>query len=420
MPTGAVGTFAAMDDQASANPSPLPGWTESVIGNPSPTDPVRGFAVSDNLQALRAWGRDHAGRAALVLADPPYNARNRKDYLDDVDHRAWLEAIGERIELCLPLLRPDGILAMHIDDSEHAYLQVLLDGILGRERRLNTVVVKMSELAGVKMRYSDRMLPRLKEYVLLYGRGLASRLRPVVRRKDGPALERYLRYYAQFLENPNAPVHEWSVIPLREAMARSGIAPDRDAEREYRLAHPESMVYRTNNRWFDSLPAADRPSTRFARLRSPWGVEYVWWEGKQMLFLADHLDEPLGDLWTDISTINVQKEGAVPLRSSKKPEALVRRLLDLCSQPGDLVIDPWAGSGTTAAVAHKTGRGWLSCERDPAIAARALDRLASVVAGTDPTGETLATGWTGGGGFHVWHPCVHQGTSLPPPRLTTA
>ncbi len=413
MPTGSEGTFAAMDHQAGAKPSPLPGWTESVIGNPAPTAPVRGFAVSDNLLALRTWGGNHAGRAALVLADPPYNARNRKDYLDDVDHRAWLEAIGERIELCVPLLRPDGILAVHIDDSEHAYLQVLLDGILGRERRLNTVVVKMSELAGVKIRYSDRMLPRLKEYVLLYGRGPASRLRPVVRRKDGAALARYLRYYAQVLENPDAPVEEWSVIPLVEAMARRGLPPGRDAQREFRLAHPERLVYRTNNRWFDTLPESDRPSTRFARLRSPWDVEYVWWEGKQMLFLADHLDEPLGDLWTDISTINVQKEGAVPLRSSKKPEALVRRLLELCSQPGDLVVDPWAGSGTTAAVAHKTGRGWLSCERDPTIAARALDRLASVVAGTDPTGETAATGWAGGGGFRVWHPCVHHEETAP-------
>lgn len=413
MAPGAVGTFCPMTVHASESPPP-PVWTESVIGSPAPADPPRVFAVSDNLRALESWGRDHAGRAALVLADPPYNARNRKDYLDDVDHRAWLEAIEARISLCLPLLRPDGVLAVHIDDSEHAYLQVLLDRLLGRERRLNTVVVKMSELAGVKMRYSDRMLPRLKEYVLLYGRGPASRLRPVVRRKDGEALERYLRYYAQVLENPDAPVEDWSVVPLKEAMARRGWPPGRQSEREFRLAHPERMVYRTNNRWFDSLPEAERPATRFARMRSPWDVEYVWWEGKQMLFLADHLDEPLGDLWTDISTINVQKEGGAPLRSSKKPEMLVRRLLDLCSGPGDLVVDPWAGSGTTAAVAHKTGRGWLSCERDPSIAARALERLSSVVAGTDLSGETIATGWGGGGGFRVWHPGILPGDGAPP------
>jgi len=396
------------------HPAPA-AWTESVIGDPRPDAPAREFAVSDNLDALADWGRRHAGQAALVLADPPYNARNRKDYLDDLDHQAWLAEISLRLDLCLPLLRPDGVLAFHIDDSEHAYLQMVLDRALGRQRRLNTVVVKMSELAGVKMRYSDRLLPRLKEYVLLYGRGPSSRLRPVVRRKEGPALERYLRYYAQVLENPQDPVEDWNVVPLATALATRGLAGNAPAQREFRLAHPERMVYRTNNRWFDSLPESERPLTRFARLRSPWDVEYVWWEGKQMLFLADHLDEPLGDLWTDISTINVQKEGGVPLRSSKKPEALVRRLLDLCTDPGDLVVDPWAGSGTTPAVAHKTGRGWLSCERDPAIADRAIERLASVVAGTDPTGETLPAGWTGGGGFRLRRRGVHALPSDPLP-----
>lgn len=379
----------------------FPIWSESVRGDPSPGDPVRRFAVCDNIEALKHWNRMHAGQAALVLADPPYNARNIKDYDDDLAHDTWIAQLRTRLELCIPLLRHDGILAVHIDDSEHAYLQILLDDLLGRGARMNTVVVKMSELAGVKMRYQTRMLPRIKEYVLFYGKGAASHLRPLSRRKEGPVLDRYLRYYTRYLANPSDPVEGWRTIPLTDAMIAQSLHCSEDSIRNFQIEHADRVVYRTNNRWFDSLSDCDRPTTRFARLCSPWGVEYIWWEGRQMLFLKDHLDEPLGDIWTDLSTINVQKEGGEPLRSSKKPEALIERILTLCTAPGDLVVDPWTGSGTTAAVAHKTGRGWLACERDIAIAERALKRLGRVCEGVDPTGVTSLANWAGGGGFRL-------------------
>lgn len=379
---------------------PPPG-SSLVVGTPREGDPPREFVVGDNLAALREWGERFAGQAALVLADPPYNARNRKDYDDDIDHDQWLESLRMRLELCVPLLRPDGILAVHIDDSEHAYLQILLDRLLGRAQRRNTVVVKMSELAGVKMRYRERMLPRVKEYVLLYGAGPEARLQPLRRSKEGPALDAYLKYYVQVLENPEDPVEAWRVVGLREAMKTRGLEWSKEGAREFQLAHAESMVYRTNNRWFDSLEPKDRPTSTFGRLTSPWGVPYVWWEGKQLLRLSDHLEEPLSDLWTDISTINVQREGGVSLRSSKKPEHLVLRLLELCTHPGDLVVDPWSGSGTTAAVAHKSGRGWLSCEREPMIADRALRRMKPVVDGNDQSGVTTSCRFGGGGGFLV-------------------
>lgn len=400
-----VGTFPAMTATRhhEFREATSSGMTESVVGVISPEDPVRRFRVGDNIDALRDWGGSFAGKAALVLADPPYNARNIKDYEDDLAHEAWLEETRVRLELCIPLLRPGGILAVHIDDSEHAYLQMELDRILGRANRLNTVVVKMSELAGVKMRYQKKLLPRIKEYLLLYGAGPDARLRPMRRSKDESTLSRYLHYYAQFLENPSDPPEDWRVVSLRDAMA-SGHSRSEAATRAFQIAHADQVIYRTNNRWFDSLPEQERPSARFARLSSPWGIEYVWWEGRQMLFLRDHLDEPLSDIWTDISTINVQREGGAPLRSSKKPEALVHRVVSLCTEPGDIVVDPWAGSGTTAAVAHKTRRGWLSCERDATIAARALDRLDRVCTGLDPTGISEAVGWKGGGGFIVEAP----------------
>jgi adenine-specific DNA-methyltransferase len=318
---------------------------------------------------------EHAGRCKLVLVDPPYNARNRKDYPDEMRPEEWLGWLEERLRLACQFLTADGILACHIDDSEQAYLHVLLDQILGRDRHLNTVCVKMSELSGVKMRYQDRMLPRTKEFLLLYGATDAARLKPLRRAKDSEKLTGYADYYRGFLENPNDAVESWRVRPVREVMKERGIAITRADLDRFRLAHPAQMVYRTNNRWFDSLAPEQRPTTTFARRESPWGESYVWWEGKQMLFLSDHLDEPLGDIWTDISTINLGREGGVALRSGKKPEALIERILELCTDPGDWILDPFCGSGTTPAVAQRLGRNWISIEIDPEIAQRARTRL---------------------------------------------
>jgi adenine-specific DNA-methyltransferase len=357
------------------------------------------LVLGDNLEVLPDLLPEFGGRCKLVLADPPYNARNRKDYPDDLDSSEWIGWIEPRLRLCCQFLSPDGILACHIDDSEQAPLQLLLDRILGRERRINTVCVKMSELSGVKMRYQDRLLPRVKEYVLLYGAGPDASLFPSRRRKSSDRLESYAGYYRWFLENPDEPVESWRIVPLKDAARSRGLPSDPQSLASFRLENAARCVYRTNNRWFQGLPETDRPAAPLARLVSPWGESYVWWEGKQMLFLSDHLDEPLSDLWTDISTINLGREGGVPFPSGKKPEALAERLLELCTAPGDLVLDPFCGSGTTAAVAHKAGRDWISVESDPRIADRARLRLERVVAGEDSTGITSARGWTGGGSF---------------------
>lgn len=355
------------------------------------------FLEGDNLEVLPGLLGRFGGRCRLVLCDPPYNARNRKAYPDDRDHAQWLAWMEVRMELFRRFLSEDGILACHIDDSEQAHLQVVLDRLLGRERRLNTVCVKMSELSGVKMRYQDRLLPRVKEYILLYGAGPESRLKPMRRPKPSEKLAEYATYYRWFLENPDDPVEAWRIVPLKDAAIARGVPDSPEAIATFRLEHARRSVYRTNNRWFDSLAPGERPAKPLARLVSPWGEEYIWWEGRQMLFLADHLDEPLSDLWTDLSTINLGREGGIAFPSGKKPESLVRRIVELATDPGDLVLDPFCGSGTTAAVCHKLGRNWISCEIDPVLARNARRRLDQVVAGSDPTGITLPCGWNGGG-----------------------
>ena len=119
-----------------------------------------------------------------------------------------------------------------------------------------------------------------------------------------------------------------------------------------------------------------------------------------MLFLSDHIHETLGDLWTDISTINLNKEGGAAFVNGKKPEALLRRVIEMCSRPGDLVLDAFAGSGTTGAVAHKLGRDWLMLESGAQCETHIAPRIRAVMAGHDRGGISRAAEQTAtNGGF---------------------
>lgn len=364
-----------------------------------PSDLPNWILSGDNLKVLPRLARTHGGRFRLVYLDPPYAKGRRFDHYDDPsDVDAWLDRFEALITAIGPLMREDGVWVVQLDDTLQARAQILLDGFLGSSNRINTIAVKMSELSGLKMAHVARRLPKLKEYLLAYGQSASIRLNPLRIRKTGSALDRYLRYYTKAIVDPSQPVEAWQVRPIRDLIEARGEVPDDAAVRAFQLAEAHRVIYRTNNRAFASLPP---PATPIARVRTATGAEYVWWEGRQMLFLADHLDEYVGDLWTDLSTINLNKEGGVAFRNGKKPEALIERILRWTTDPGDAVLDPFAGSGTTAAVAHKLGRRWVTIEQGPQVRTHVVPRLERVVAGEDPGGITRTVGWTGGGGFSV-------------------
>lgn len=331
----------------------------------------------DNLPALHWLRRAFEGAVHCVYLDPPYNTGTTfTHYRDDQDHGAWLTMMRDRLQAIVPLLHPQALVFVQIDDREFAYLQVLMDEIFGRERRINTICVKMSELSGVKMTHAEKRLPKLKEYILVYGASDAAALYPLLTMKDDETLDRYLRYYTQVIENPQAPVEAWSIVPIRDYLPRQGIAATRENIRAFQLKERQRVVYRTNNALLQNLEF----TTKTARVVSPKGIEYVWWEGKQLLFLADHIETVLGDLWTDISTINLHREGGVAFRASKKPEALLERILTLATRPGDLVLDAFAGSGTTGAVAERLGRRWILMETGAHATTHIVPRLQQLAA----------------------------------------
>lgn len=355
----------------------------------------------DNREALVRLGGTHAGQVQAVYLDPPYNTGTDRDhYADRRGVEAWRADLAGVLRALRPLLRPEAVVCVQIDDNQVSDLWQLMDAEFGAEARLATVVVKMSELSGVKMSHVDTRLPKLKEYLLFYGNSPQAALRPLRILKSETELASYIRYYASVILNPEAPPERWEIANLRQHLKALGEPVTAERIRQFQVAEAHRLVYRTNNKLLAGLSF----DTECARVTSATGVEYIWWQGRQMLFLTDHIHTWVGDLWTDLSTINLSKEGGVAFRAGKKPEALIQRVLDLCSAPGDLVLDAYAGSGTTAAVAHKTGRNWLTIERGPHWHTHVVPRLEAVVAGRDPGGITRAVRWQGGGTFEVSSP----------------
>jgi len=353
----------------------------------------------DNLLALKALEQDYAGKVKCIYIDPPYNTGSAFEHYDDgVEHSIWLSLMRERLEILRALLHEDGLIFVQIDDREFAYLQVLMDEVFGRRNRVNVVAVKMSELSGVKMSHVERRLPKLKEFILVYGRRANAPLRPIRGIKEGDKLDNYLKYYTKIIVNPNDPPESWVVVPLKQYMRDQGLKTDASDVRKYQLQERDRVVYRTNNKVLEAMTF----ETDIARVTSATGLEYIWWEGKQMLFLRDYCEEYLGDLWTDISTINLNKEGCVDFPNGKKPEALIQRVLQLCTDEGDLVLDSFAGSGTTGAVAHKMRRRWIMVELGDQCVTHIVPRLARIVDGQDSSGVSISVDWTGGGGFRFY------------------
>lgn len=379
--------------------------------------------LDDNEPALRRLAKAETGRFRLAYLDPPFNTGRRFDEYDD---RAtpvnWSDRMSRTLQALLPLVRDDGAIAVEIDDTELGSLLKLMDDLLGRAQRISVITVVRSASTGHKA--INRGPVNVADYLLLYAKERA-RFRPnpqfVVRDGVDPA-------YRTFVRDPAARKPVFSPLGS-EVAARLGFASPLAARRSigadafrreierFALAHAEQVVRFAQPRFeaigkrAQSLVVRSRLSPeKVMRLTRPGYKDFIVRGGDRMLFLSDKVKtvagerrvvEPLTNVWDDIGFQGIAKEGGVRFVRNKKPERLLQRVIDLCTDAGDWVIDPFAGSGTTAAVAHKTHRRWVAIEREPAVFERANERLSRVVSGADPTGITARVAWTGGGEFEA-------------------
>jgi adenine-specific DNA-methyltransferase len=369
----------------------------------------------ENLEAMRRLAAaGFGGRFRCVYFDPPFNSGRRfAEYDDALTPAAWRAMIRERLESARALLAADGAIYVEIDDTELGSLQVEMDAVFGREQRVSTVTIVRSAATGHKA--INRGPVNVTDFLLVYAKDRARwRCNALVRERTT-----YDEAYRTWLENPADPVERWRFEPLaRHARRTLGERTTRAHIAEYALENADHVVRFAQPR-YDAvsrqaralIDLSRREPDRVLRLERSGRRDFILRGGNRVLFLADKvavrgakrvLVEPLTNVWDDVPFQGIAREGGARFVRNKKPERLIARILELQTDPGDWVLDPFLGSGTTAAVAHKMGRSWVGIERGDHLHELCVPRLQRVVDGQDPSGTTRAFAWKGGGGFRVW------------------
>lgn len=371
----------------------------------------------DNLLALKALEQDYAGRVKCIYIDPPYNTGNAFEHYDDgLEHSIWLSLMRERLELLKNLLSDDGSIWISIDDNECHYLKVILDETFGRSNFISSVTVKSSTPSGPKTKNKIKTIIKQKDYLLVYRKSENFRINPQYVRKD-----KWDTHFNYFVDKESE-----IVLPLIDVLKSKKILREEDTLRDFDINKKEhrrfyltysDFICQTQSYRNEDYKAISRKNGEVVTFfNKGTSDELMFYNGRQLTPLTQSLQEVLFcdvyqkdfsvllcDFWSDIDFQNTQNEGGVSFPASKKPEALVQRILRMSTNPGDLVLDSFLGSGTTAAVAHKMGRRWIGIELGDHCDTHCAPRLKKVIDGEDAGGITKSANWRGGGGFRYYN-----------------
>lgn len=348
----------------------------------------------DNLLALKALEQEFTGKFKCVFIDPPYNTGSAFTHYDDgLEHSIWLSMMRDRLEIIRRLMSEDGSLWITIDDNEAHYLKVLCDEVFGRANYVASMIWEKR-----KSRENRRAFSFNHDYVIVYATNrfiFESVRNPLSMNQE--VLDRY--------QNPDKdPRGAWQSI---SATAQAGHAT---SSQFYDLTLPSGRVVSPpqGNCWRYTEP----------KMKSEIEQNNIWFglSGNNMprikKLLVDSKDQGLTPetIWTadEVGTNDDAKRGQQQLLlggeqfETPKPEGLIERALHIATNLGDLVLDSFAGSGTTGAVAHKMGRRWIMVELGEHIQTHIVPRLTKVVNGDDPGGITKSVDWKGGGGFRYF------------------
>ena len=341
----------------------------------------------NNLLALASLKKEFAGKVKLIYIDPPYNTGNDGfNYNDSFNHSSWLVFMKNRLEVVKGLLKDDGVIFVQCDDNEQAYLKVLMDEIFGRESFVNCIAVKMSESKGLKNTHIEKKFPKNKEYILIFSKSSEFLFNPISIDKDEDELRGYVKYYNKYIPNREEPSDKWVI-----EKANKNIDKFKNADKFIYLVKPDNDI------------KIEIEKNTFKKVVNTKNKENYYYNDNgeilKVLFLSENLSKFLGDLWLHISTININKEGGVGVFSNaQKPESLLETIILSSTQPNDIVLDFFLGSGTTAAVAHKMNRRYIGIEQMDYIETITVERLKKVIEG-EQGGISKAMNWQGGGDF---------------------
>lgn len=340
----------------------------------------------DNLEALKALLPYYRGQVKCIYIDPPYNTGSAFEHYDDnLEHSRWLAMMWPRLELLRELLADDGSIWISIDEDEHAYLRLICDEIFGRSNLIATNVWQKRYAPDSRTAVSDA-----HEYVLCYA------MDPVDFKEQRNLLPLTQEQTKQFKNLDDDPRGPWK--------GRDFTAPGYRPNQMYEIELPSGRIvtppggrcWRVTKKGFDDFTADGRmyygakgdnlPAVKRFLSEMPGMVPWTWWKHEDV----GHSQEAKRE--------NQVIFGKSDTFGTPKPERLMSRILHIATNPGDLVLDSFLGSGTTAAVAHKMDRRWIGVEMGDHAHTHCVPRLKKVIDG-ELGGISEAVDWKGGGDF---------------------
>lgn len=403
----------------------------------------------DNLLALKALLPEYEGKVKCIYIDPPYNTGNAFEYYDDsVEHSTWLSLMKPRLELLKMLLSEDGAIFVQIDDVEQSYLRVIMDEIFGRDNFINTVSVNMKNIAGASGGGEDKKLKKNIEYIHIFAKNY-SEFTPNENAYDYIPIGELVETYRE--EDKSWKYTSVLIYEGDKEYIGSTVDGDGNEIKIYKRSNP---IYKSINQILkdEKLPenkAYQKYANKIFQTAMPqssirprvmkkveelgiqsdlYSIEYVpktgknkgqlyeqFYKGEQFrlfAWLRDVSEDRDGELckkelqgtyWNFASeTKNLTKEGNVSFPNGKKPEALIQRVIEMASRPGDLILDSFLGSGTTIAAANKIERKFIGIEMGDHAYTHCKIRMDKVIDGSDQNGISKSVKWEGSGAYKFY------------------
>ena len=403
----------------------------------------------DNLLALKALEQEYSGKVKCIYIDPPYNTGNAFEHYDDgVEHSVWLSLMHDRLVLLRNLLSDNGSIWVQIDDEEQAYLKVLCDEVFGRNNFVNMISVNMKNIAGASGGGEDKRLKKNCEYILIYAKNYTNldtfraayeytEISELVERYKNEGVswkynsvlweEGAKEYIASTVDGEGNEIKIYACRNLISKSIKTVAKENKITEKEVYYRYGDK-IYRTTMPQSSIRPRVMQKMSELGLYEENIAIEYIPRSGKNkgvvytqyysgekynlFAWLRDVLEEKNGCLYKrdmqgtywdyTAGTKNLTKEGSVEFPNGKKPEALLERILNMTTVEGDIVLDSFLGSGTTAAVAQKMQRKYIGIEMGNHAYTHCNPRLRRVVDGTDHGGISKDINWKGGGGFKFY------------------
>ncbi len=381
----------------------------------------------DNLLALKALESEYAGKVKCVYIDPPYNTGNAFEHYDDgLEHSIWLSLMRDRLLILHKLLSEDGFFCCQIDDVEGAYLKILLDEIFGRSNHLTTFYIKVRY--GNKTLAEDNDYQKVIEQCFIYAKN--TKLAKAIKEKESYKVEKFEweieeLSVGQMVELGGRKVEIFKpdqyrinkVKPhlkaLKETWATGSLVRQSGSSGEFLDKHLATRKAIDGLSCLYKVYGIGEDGLGFRYMTGPkkeTAIKGKFYSGIPLKTLEaikngdGEKGKPIENFYDLAGSFgNCRLEGGVDFRGGKKPEKLLQLILNHFSQEGDLVLDSFGGSGTTAAVAHKMKRKWITIElRDQAFT-HIQPRLSRIISGIDQTGISKEVDWKGGGGFRYYH-----------------